>query len=70
MLAEHPDVLARLRNEVLETVGPNGTVSPENLKEMKYLRAVLDGKWFTMPGPIHPTESATETLRLYPSLYA
>ena len=48
MLAEHPDVLARLRNEVLETVGPNGKVGPESLKEMKYLRAVLDGKRFML----------------------
>ena len=47
MLAEHPDVLARLRKEVLEILGPNGKVGPENLKEMKYLRAVLNGKWFT-----------------------
>ena len=47
MLAEHPDVLARLRDEVLKTVGPHGKVSPESLREMKYLRAVLDGKRFT-----------------------
>ena len=44
MLADHPDVFARLRNEVLETLGPNGKVSPENLREMKYLRAVLNGE--------------------------
>ena len=54
MLAEHPDVLARLRNEVLETVGPNGKASPESLREMKYLRAVLDGRWF-MVSDVHPT---------------
>ena len=48
MLAEHPDVLVRLRDEILETVGPHGKVSPESLREMKYLRAVFDGKWFTM----------------------
>lgn len=47
MLAEHPDVLARLRREVLETLGSNGKVSPENLREMKYLRAILNGKRFT-----------------------
>jgi len=44
MLADHPDVFARLRNEVLETLGPNGKVSPQNLREMKYLRAVLNGE--------------------------
>jgi len=46
MLAAHPDILARLRGEVLDTLGPDGKVSPENLREMKYLRAVLNGKWF------------------------
>ena len=46
MLADHPDVLARLRKEVLDTLGPTGKVNPENLREMKYLRAVLNGKHF------------------------
>ena len=32
----------------METVGPNGKVSSENLKEMKYLQVVLNGKRFTM----------------------
>ena len=49
MLADHPDILARLRKEVLDTIGPTGKVSPENLKEMKYLRAVLNGKPFLAP---------------------
>jgi len=47
MLAEHPSVLVRLRREVTETVGPNGKVGPESIREMKYLRAVLNGDWFT-----------------------
>ena len=44
MLADHPDVLARLRKEVLDTLGSNGKVNHENLREMKYLRAVLNGQ--------------------------
>ena len=44
MLADHPDVLARLRKEVLDTLGSSGKVNPESLKEMKYLRAVLNGE--------------------------
>ena len=44
MLADHPEVYARLRQEVLDTLGPNGKVGPENLKDMKYLRATLNGK--------------------------
>ena len=46
MLADHPDVFARLRSEVLETLGPHGKVNSDNLKQMKYLRAVLNGKAF------------------------
>ena len=44
MLADHPGVYARLRREVLDTLGPNGKVGPDNLRDMKYLRAVLDGE--------------------------
>jgi len=46
MLSEHPDIYARLRREVLDTLGSNGKVGPDNLKDMDmpYLRAVLDGK--------------------------
>ena len=68
MLADHPDVFARLRDEVLETLGPNGKVSPENLREMKYLRAVLNGKSFFRRGHTFPLTASPETLRLYPSV--
>jgi cytochrome P450 len=44
VLAEHPRVLERLRQEILETVGPSARPSPEDLKNMKYLRAVLNGE--------------------------
>ena len=44
MLADNPDVFTRLRSEVLETLGPHGKVNPDNLKQMRYLRAVLNGK--------------------------
>ena len=47
MLAEHPDILARLREEILGTLGSTGKVSPEKLREMKYLRAVLNGEPFS-----------------------
>ncbi|KAJ7140381.1 cytochrome P450 [Mycena filopes] len=42
MLAEHPDVLAKLRQEILEHVGEKGRPSAEDIKGMKYLRAVLN----------------------------
>ena len=44
MLADHPEIYARLRREVLDTLGTNGKVSPDNLRDMKYLRAVLNGE--------------------------
>ena len=44
MLAEHPEVYERLRREVLDTVGSDGKVGPDNLRDMRYLRAVLNGK--------------------------
>jgi cytochrome P450 len=69
MLADHPDVFARLRNEVLETLGPNGKVSPQNLREMKYLRAVLNGE-SVLIAEIRslPLTVIPETLRLYPNV--
>jgi hypothetical protein len=44
MLADNPRIFARLRNEVLATLGPYGKVTPESVKAMKYLRAVLNGE--------------------------
>ena len=44
MFAEHPEVYARLRREVLDTLGSDGKVDPDSLRGMKYLRAVLNGK--------------------------
>jgi hypothetical protein len=46
MLAEHPEVLRRLREEVMEKIGPNRRPEYDDLKEMKYLRAVINGKGF------------------------
>lgn len=43
MLAEHPEVLKRLREEVLEKVGPRRRPEYDDLKDMKYLRAVING---------------------------
>ena len=48
MLADNPHVFKRLRDEVLNTLGPHGKVTAGNLRRMKYLRAVLNGEW--IPG--------------------
>ncbi|ESK94736.1 cytochrome p450 monooxygenase pc-1 [Moniliophthora roreri MCA 2997] len=41
-LATYPDVATRLRNEVLATVGPSQRPTYDNIREMKYLRAVIN----------------------------
>lgn len=45
MLAEHPDVLHRLREEILTKVGLNRRPTYEDIKDMKYLRAVINGSF-------------------------
>ena len=44
MLAMHPSVFARLRNEILTQVGSKRRPTYEDIKEMKYLRAVINGR--------------------------
>ena len=44
LLSLHPEVFQRLRGEVLEVVGPTERPTYENIREMKYLRAVLNGR--------------------------
>ncbi|QRV78295.1 cytochrome P450 family protein [Ceratobasidium sp. AG-Ba] len=38
----HPDVMAKLRKEVLVHVGSTNYPTPDNIKDMKYLRAVIN----------------------------
>ncbi|KAG9046266.1 hypothetical protein FS837_004763 [Tulasnella sp. UAMH 9824] len=42
VLALHPDIMDRLRQEVLATYGESEVPTFENIKTLKYLRAVLD----------------------------
>jgi len=42
LLAEHPEVMARLREEILSKVGPTRRPSYDDLRDMKYLRAVIN----------------------------
>jgi hypothetical protein len=39
----HPEVCARVREEVLAHVGPSRRPTYEDIRDMKYLRAVLNG---------------------------
>ncbi|KAJ7267575.1 cytochrome P450 [Mycena haematopus] len=41
-LAEHPSVLSRLRTEILNAFGPTGTPTFQDLRSLKYTRAVLN----------------------------
>jgi len=43
LLSLHPEVFQRLRDEVLEMVGPTEQPTYEKIRDMKYLRAVLNG---------------------------
>lgn len=44
-LAMHPEVLKRLRDEILTVVGPERRPTYDDLREMKYLRAVINGDY-------------------------
>ncbi|KAH9929493.1 cytochrome P450 [Epithele typhae] len=41
-LAEHPNVLRRLRREILDVVGPTRRPTYDDIRSMKYLRAVIN----------------------------
>ncbi len=41
-LSTHPAVFNRLRNEVVEKVGTDKRPTFENIREMKFLRAVIN----------------------------
>lgn len=41
-LARHPEIVARLRREIFATVGPDNPPTYRNLKDMSYLKAVVN----------------------------
>jgi hypothetical protein len=43
LLAMHPDVMKRLRDEILEQVGSTRRPDYDDIRDMKYLRAVING---------------------------
>ena len=44
MLSEHPDIANRLRQEVFDKVGPTDRPTYDDMREMKFMRAFLNGK--------------------------
>ena len=53
MLAEHPDVENRLRQEVFDKVGPTDRPTYDNMREMRFMRAFLNGNDYFFPETIH-----------------
>lgn len=51
LLATHPKVMERLREEVLDKVGPSARPTFDDIRDMKYLRAVINGKHCPLPLP-------------------
>lgn len=43
-LSQYPDVVKRLRQEILSKVGPTRRPDYDDIRDMKYLRAFINGK--------------------------
>ena len=43
-MALHPDITLRLRAEILEKVGPTQRPTYDNIRDMKFLRAFINGE--------------------------
>ncbi|EAU83624.2 cytochrome P450 52E1 [Coprinopsis cinerea okayama7 len=68
LLATHPDVTDRLRAEILEHVGPTSHPFPDTLKQLKYLRAVLNETMRLYPPvPLNIRETRSASCTLPPS---
>ncbi|QRW07149.1 cytochrome P450 family protein [Ceratobasidium sp. AG-Ba] len=63
MLASHPLVLAKLRDKILQTVGSNAYSTIGNIRDMRYLRAVIDEVLrLFQPVPLNSCESTRSTV--------
>ena len=43
LLSTHPPVLQRLRAEILDVIGPVAAPNLEDVRQMRFLRAVING---------------------------
>jgi cytochrome P450 len=68
MLTQHPDIARRLREEILNTVG-RGRPTFEQMKQMKFLRAFINGMFRYYFRVSFRLRCEIETLRLYPAVY-
>ncbi|EMD37347.1 hypothetical protein CERSUDRAFT_153962 [Gelatoporia subvermispora B] len=62
LLCQHPEILSRLRQEILNVVGPTRAPTYDDMKEMKYLRAVVNEtlRLYT-PVPVNMRYNVNET---------
>ncbi|KDQ19556.1 hypothetical protein BOTBODRAFT_636486 [Botryobasidium botryosum FD-172 SS1] len=61
-LAMYPDVLGKLRQEILDTVGPQRRPTFDDVRQMKYLRAVINETLRLFPPvPFDAREAAKQT---------
>lgn len=68
-LATNPTALARLREEVLEKVGPSEKPTYDDIRDIRYLRAVINGGLLSSTIKYHAQLSGDlETLRLFPAV--
>jgi len=70
MLTEHPNIERRLRQEIYEKVGPTGTPNYENMRDLRYTKAFLNGLYLHSFLEIYLMVYFPEVLRLYPSVPA
>lgn len=66
MLADNPHVLHRLRKEILSVLGPEQTPTFEHVRQMKYLRAVINETLRLYPPVPFNVRCATEEM-VWPS---
>lgn len=57
--------MQRLRQEILDKVGLTRCPTFDDIRDLKYLRAVLNGQSLCLPH-LRDTKLSIETLRLYP----
>lgn len=68
-LSQHPNVLLTLREELLTKIGSTRRPTFDDVKECKYLRAVINGtRHFNYRNLLYLIFCTTETLRLYPTV--
>jgi hypothetical protein len=64
----YPAVCQKLREEILAHVGPHKRPTYDDIRDMKYMRAVINGKSSQIVYINSDTHFLVESMRLYPSV--